>query len=129
MVDTNPTEEQAVSPVLSRLIFGYIVVVVVTIAALAVLSVVAPSEATPDAWGHAIVVGIFAVVLPLRLRAARRGSEGARRAVGIIAIVLVVVNVVEALIPGFVPMWMRAEMGGIAVLTAFIAFLALKHNR
>jgi hypothetical protein len=129
MVNSNSTEQQLVSPALSRLIFSYIFVVILTVVALAIFSVVAPAEATPDAWGHAIVVAIFAVVLPLRLRAARRGSRRALTAVGIIAIVLVVVNVVEALIPNFVPVWMRAEMGGIAVLTVFIAAFAFRPSR
>lgn len=37
---------------------------------------------------------------------------------GIIAAVLFLVNVTEALIPGFVPQWMRIEMVVVALLMA-----------
>lgn len=111
----------AVSPALSRLrglVAAYVVVVVATIAVLAVLSALAPAQATSEAWGHAVVVAVFAVLLPLRLRAAARGSVRALRAVGLVAAALFLVNVVEALIPGLFPGWMRVEMVGVAVLMA-----------
>jgi hypothetical protein len=85
------------------------------VVALAVLSGVAPRLATPEAWGHAVIVAVFAVVLPLRWRAARRGGTRGLRAVGIIAAVLAVVNAVEACLPAF-PAWMRVEMALVAVL-------------
>lgn len=78
--------------------------------------------------GHAIIVTLFAVLLPLRLRAARRGSLGALRAVGLIASALFLVNVVEASIPGFVPVWMRLEMVGIAVLMAAVIGLVIRER-
>ncbi len=91
-------------------------VVIATLAALVVLSFTAPNQATSNAWGHAIVVSVFAVVLPLRLRTARTGRRRAIRAVGLISAVLFLVNVIEALIPGFVPLWMRVQMFVIAAL-------------
>lgn len=91
------------------LVRAYVGVVVLTLAALVVLSVTAPEQATAHAWGHAVVVAMFAVVLPLRLRRAREGDRGAVRAVGIVSAVLFLVNVVEALLPAF-PLWMRAVM-------------------
>lgn len=102
----------------SLLVRAYLILTAATIAALVVLAFTFPSLATSDAWGHAIVVGVFAVVLPLRLRRARGGNRGAIRAVGIIAAVLFLVNVTEALIPGFVPLWMRIEMVVVALLLA-----------
>jgi uncharacterized membrane protein len=69
---------------------------------------------------------VFAVLLLVRLRAARRGDRRAHTAVGVIAVALVVVNVVEALVPGFFPGWMRIEMVGIAVLMAMVAYLVLR---
>jgi hypothetical protein len=87
----------------------YVGIVVLTLAALLVLSLTAPEQATAHAWGHAVVVAVFAVVLPLRLRRAREGDRGAVRAVGIVSAVLFLVNVVEALLPAF-PLWMRAVM-------------------
>lgn len=110
------------------LVMLYVVSVVATIIALVLLSALAPKQATNEAWGHAIIVAVFAVVLPLRLCAARRGNRRARIAVGVIATVLVVVNVVEAAIPGFVPVWMRIAMLGTAVLMAVIALLALRRH-
>ncbi len=103
-------------------------VVVATLVVLAVLSAVAPEQAPGEAWGHAIIVTLFAVLLPLRLRAARRGSLGALRAVGLIASALFLVNVVEASIPGFVPVWMRLEMVGIAVLMAAVIGLVIRER-
>ena len=97
---------------------GYLVVVLGTLAALLALTFVKPGLATPNAWGHAIVVGAFAVVLPFRLRAAQAGRRGAIRAVGVIAAALLLVNVVEAVLPGFVPLWMKVAMMLVAVLMA-----------
>lgn len=115
----NRSVSSGVAPALPRvgvLVGIYLGVVLLTLAALAVMSVVAPDQATEHAWGHAIVVAVFAVLLPLRLRSAQRGRRGAIRAVGIIAAVLLVANVVEALLPGFVPDWMRGEMILVALL-------------
>lgn len=98
------------------LVWSYVVIVALTLVALLVLSAVAPPDASANAWGHAVVVAVFAVVLPLRLRGARAGKRVAVRALGLIAAVLFLVNVVEALIPSFVPGWMRLEMVVIAVL-------------
>jgi uncharacterized membrane protein len=118
---TAPSRDQLV--VISRLVAAYVVVVAGTIAALVILAAIAPAQATPEAWGHAVVVGVFAVLLPVRLRTARRGGRRALVAVGVIAAVLVVVNVVEALVPGLFPGWMRLEMVGIAVLMAALALM------
>lgn len=96
----------------------YVVIAVGTVVALTVLSVVTPAQAPRDAWVHAIVVVVFAAVLPLRARSARNGSVAAVRAVGVIASVLLLSNVIEATIPGFAPAWMRVEMLGIAVVMA-----------
>lgn len=107
----------------SVLVAVYAAVTVGTVVALAVLSAVAPERATQEAWGHAVIVLVLAVVLVLRLRAARAGSVRARRAVGIVAAVLVVVNLVEAALPGVFPGWMRVEMVAIAVAMAVLVVL------
>lgn len=104
------------------LVTAYIAVVALTVVVLGVLSTVAPKAATANAWGHAVVVAVFALVLPLRLRSARSGKRSAIRAVGLIAAVLLLVNVVEALIPGFVPLWMRVEMIAVAMLMGGVVF-------
>jgi uncharacterized membrane protein len=114
---------------LGALVKTYVGVVVATLIALGVLSALGSGRATEEAWGHAIVVAVFAVLLPLRWRAAERGSARALRAVGVIAAVLFLVNVVEALIPGFVPTWMRVEMAGIAVLMALVVLLVVRERQ
>jgi hypothetical protein len=110
----------------------YVLVVLATIAALIVMSAVSPHLATDHAWGHAVIVAMFAVLLPIRLRSARAGDRGGLRAVGIISAVLFLVNVVEILIPGFLPSWMRIEMIGVAALTALsvvlVAQIAAQHH-
>ena len=109
---------------LSVVVRVYVGVVAATVVVLAFLAGVGSPLATPDAWVHAVVVAVFAVVLPLRLRAARAGRRSGLRAVGIISGVLVLVNAVEAMIPGLFPAWMRIEMVGIAALMAFAVLLA-----
>ena len=59
---------------MGAIVWTYVAIALGTIAALAVLSAVAPYEATQAAWVHAVIVAVLAVVLPLRLRAARAGS-------------------------------------------------------
>ena len=65
---------KVVSPVprtvrtITRLVVAYVVVVALTLVALGVLSAARPAEATDEAWGHAVVVAVLAVVLLLRLR-------------------------------------------------------------
>lgn len=113
----------------ARLVWRYVAVVLATVAALAVLAGVDSSQATQHAWWHAVIVGVFAILLPVRLRAARQGDAGAFTAVGIIATVLAVVNIVEALIPGFLPGWMRIEMFGVAALMAVVGALVLRGRR
>lgn len=110
----------------------YVLGAVGTLGLLAVLSAAAPRqaprEAPREAWVHAIIVAVFAVLLPARLRAAQRGSIGALRAVGLISFALFLVNVVEAAIPGFVPVWMRIEMVGIAGLMAVVLGLVIRER-
>ncbi|MCO7238387.1 hypothetical protein [Aeromicrobium sp. CnD17-E] len=104
----------------AALVRVYVGIVVLTLAALVVLSLTAPGQATAHAWGHAVVVAVFAVVLPLRLRRARAGDRVAVRAVGIVAAVLFLVNVVEAMLPAF-PLWMRVDMLITAVVVLGVA--------
>ena len=100
----------------TRLVGSYFAIVVMTLAALAVMSVVDPVLATTEAWAHAAIVSGFAVLMLVRLRSARQGSRRGTVAIGIIAAVLMVANAVEAAIPGLFPTWMRWEMVGIAAL-------------
>jgi hypothetical protein len=116
---------ETIQPV-QRLVRTYVVVAVGTVVALAVLQAVDASLATSHAWGHALIVAVFAVLLPLRLRAARAGRRSGLRAVGNISGVLVAVNVVEASIPGFLPTWMRLEMVGVALLMVAIVSLVIR---
>lgn len=109
-------------PLARVLVIVYVAIVFATLVALIALSIVSPAQATANAWGHAVIVAVFAVLLPLRLRSTRSGRRNAVRAVGVIAAVLLLVNVVEALIPSFVPLWMRVEMVCIALVMAGVVF-------
>jgi hypothetical protein len=106
----------------SVVVRAYVVLTAATVAALIVMSAVAPRLATSNAWGHAVIVVIFVILLPLRMRAARKGSTRALRGVTIMAVALLAVNVVEAALPQF-PGWMRIEMAVIAVLMALLVGL------
>lgn len=117
---------------LRRAILGYSAIAVVTVVVLAILQATAPRFTSTDAWVHAAIVAVFALVLPLRLAGVRSGSRRALRAVGIISGVLVAVNAVEASIPGFVPVWMQVEMVVIALLmlasVGLVVAIALAEN-
>lgn len=116
MVNTDSARHSDRLALAGVLVPVYVSITVATLVVLTVLAKVAPDQATSHAWGHAIVVAVVAIVLPLRLRSAQNGRRSAVRAVGLIAAVLFLVNVVEALIPGFVPTWMRWQMVVVAVL-------------
>ena len=134
MVNTGSNEIAQTSPAAglqaaSNLVRAYVVLTIGTIIALIVMGAVAPHLATQEAWGHAVIVVVFAVLLPLRLRAARKGSADALRAVAIIASVLLAVNVVEAALPHAFPGWMRIEMVVIAVLMAVLVSMLVRRIR
>ncbi|GAA2158798.1 MULTISPECIES: hypothetical protein [Glycomyces] len=112
-----------------RAVGAYATVALGTLAALAVMSVVAPRLATSEAWGHAVIVGVFALLLVMRSRAARGGSAAGLRAVVVIAGILTAANLVEAAIPGLFPSWMRVEMLAVAALTLLVMVLAVKARR
>lgn len=113
----------------SRVVWTYVALTVASVAVLAVLAAAGSDQATAEAWGHAVVVLVFCVLLPLRLRAARRGSADALRAVSIIAVVLLAVNLVEALLPHAFPGWMRVEMAMVVVLMASLVTSVVRRTR
>jgi hypothetical protein len=128
VVNRDRSEGRGRLRVVTGLVAVYVVIAIGTVVALGALSAVEPRVATTAAWVHAVIVLVFAVVLPLRLRAVGRGSRRALIAVGIIAAVLLVVNVVEALIPGLFPLWMRVEMVAIAVVMASVILFVVWHG-
>ncbi|MFJ4434640.1 hypothetical protein [Streptomyces sp. NPDC088923] len=107
----------------SVLVGVYAAAMVGTIVVLAVMASMAPEEATDEAWGHALIVMFFAILLLVRLRSARSGSTRAVRALGIIATAVLVVNLVEAALPGVFPGWMRVEMMAIALWMSVLLIL------
>ncbi len=109
--------------------WGYVAAMVATVVALALLASRAPGQATEEAWGHALIVMLFAVLLLVRLRSARSGSARAVRALGIIAAALLVVNLVEAALPDVFPEWMRVEMVAIALWMAALLILVRRSAR
>ena len=114
---------------LHRAVGAYATVALGTLAALAVMAVVAPRLATSEAWEHAVIVGVFALLLVMRSRAARGGSAAGLRAVVVIAGILTAANLVEAAIPGLFPSWMRVEMLAVAALTLLVMVLAVNARR
>jgi hypothetical protein len=112
-----------------RAVGAYAAVAFGTLAALAVMAAVAPHLATSEAWSHAAIVGVFAILLAMRARAARGGSASGLRAVIVIAGVLTAANLAEAAIPGLFPSWMRVEMLAVAALTLLVLVLAARARR
>jgi hypothetical protein len=129
MVDELTTSERSRMRAIGVLVGVYVGVVLGTVVALGVLSAAAPALATTDAWVHAVIVAVFAMLLPLRLRSARSGSRAALRAVGLISAALFLVNAIEAMIPGLFPVWLRVVAVGIAALMAAVTVLVIRESR
>jgi hypothetical protein len=113
---------------IATLLRFYLLITVLTLVALLALSMLHPSSAPQTAWVHAVIVAGFAALLPLRLRSAQKGSVRALRAVGLIAAVVFLVNVVEAMWPDFVPLWMRCEMWVTALVMAGVIALVVRER-
>ena len=120
MVNTSPINASA------TVVRVYVALTAAALLTLVLLSLVAPDLVTGHAWGHAIIVTVFAVLLPLRLRAARLGKPSGLRAVGVISGTLLAVNMVEGMLPGFFPTWMRVEMFCVAALMAVNVLLVVR---
>jgi hypothetical protein len=108
------------------LVSTYVAIVLCTLVGLSILSVTDPAQATRDAWVHALIVAVFAVLLPLRLRSSRTGGRNGLQAVGLISAALFLVNLVDVMIPGLFPGWLRVVMLGIAVLMAAVVGLVIR---
>jgi hypothetical protein len=111
---------------LALLIRSYLTLTAASVLALCLLTALDPHQATSHAWGHAVIVVAFAILLPLRLRAARAGKRSGLRAVGLISGVLLAVNVIEGCLTGVFPLWMRIEMFCVAVLMAATVMLVIR---
>jgi lysylphosphatidylglycerol synthetase-like protein (DUF2156 family) len=111
-----------------KLVGLYLAVSVVTLVVLGLLSATGSKQATSSAWVHAVIVALFAVLLEMRMRAARRGSRRASVAVLIIASVLFVANIIEAAAPGAFPTWMRFEMVAIAALMGGVIITSVRER-
>ena len=82
------------------------------------------SLVTDEAWVHAIILLALAVVL---VRVAKRAEAGSRRGylrLRIVGLVVPLASLVEALIPGLFPTWMRIEQALYGVLLLAVAALA-----
>jgi hypothetical protein len=82
--------------------------------------------ATDEAWGHAIVVLVFAALLVPAASRAAQGSRGAYRRLLIVSIVIPVVSVVLVALPHLLPGWMRVEQAVYGVLLLVVAVLAAR---
>jgi len=83
----------------------------------------AADVATTEAWTHAFIVCVFAAVLLSVVHRAATGTRGAYRRLQIVSVVLPVVSLLEAVIPGLFPTWMRIEQLLYALLLLFVALL------
>jgi lysylphosphatidylglycerol synthetase-like protein (DUF2156 family) len=81
VVDATPVS----STPITILVRVYVGIVVATLAALTVLSVAGSPEASEEAWIHAVIVSGFAVLLPLRARAAQQKAQ-ALTALGVMVV-------------------------------------------
>lgn len=126
MVNTFVVSRHRDLQAIAVLVHIYVVIVLGTLAALGIMSAAAPALATTDAWVHAVIVALFAVLLPLQLRSATSGSRGGLRALGLISAALFLVNAVEVMIPGLFPVWLRVVMVGIALLMAAMIGLVVR---
>jgi hypothetical protein len=105
------------------LLFAYLLATVATIGVLVVRHE-DRGFATDEAWGHAIVVLVFAVLLVPAAARAARGSRGAYRRLLVVSIVIPVVSVVLVALPDLLPPWMRVEQAAYGVLLLVVAVLA-----
>ncbi|MER7212606.1 hypothetical protein ABZ470_19975 [Streptosporangium sp. NPDC020072] len=107
------------------LVVAYAVLSVLTVAAIAVLSSVAPSLVTPQAWVRGVIVAATSV---LTFVFARRAQQGGGRALLRLRIVLVVILVALGGVVLFLalPAWMVVEQAVCGVLLLVAAVLAFR---
>lgn len=76
-----------------------------------------------EAWTHAVIVFVFAIVLLVVVRKTGKGSRRAYKRLQIISIVIPAASILLVAIPGL-PNWMKVEQGASALMLAAVAFLA-----
>lgn len=107
------------------LVTAYTVLSVLTVAAIAVFSAVAPSLVSPQAWVRGVIVAATSV---LTLVFARRAQQGGDRALLRLRIVLVVILVALGGVVLFLslPTWMVVEQSVCGVLLLLAAVFAFR---
>ncbi|NUW46227.1 hypothetical protein [Nonomuraea rhodomycinica] len=128
MTTPDPTDALARSSLHTAriLIAAYATLSLLTVAAIAVLSAVAPSLVSPQAWVRGVIVAATSILtLGFARRAARRAGD---RALLRLRIVLVVILVAVVGVLLFVPLpgWMVAEQGVCGLLLLCAAVLAFR---
>ncbi|MER6580818.1 hypothetical protein [Nonomuraea sp. NPDC001023] len=107
------------------LVAAYAALSLLTVAAIAVLSAVAPSLVTPEAWGRGVIVAATSVLTFVFARRAQRGGDRALLRLRIV-LVVILVAVVGVLLFLPLPVWMVAEQGVCGVLLLCAAVLAFR---
>jgi hypothetical protein len=119
MNDKPATELEANSPkafsLVKALLFGYLAVSVLTLAAIVLLRNDA-SVVNPAVWIRGSIVAASSVLTLAFAAAAARGSRGAYRRLRIITAVMPVAIVVIIALPGTFPLWMKVEQAVCGVL-------------
>ncbi|GAA2291912.1 hypothetical protein GCM10010149_44280 [Nonomuraea roseoviolacea subsp. roseoviolacea] len=107
------------------LVTAYTALSLLTVAAIAVLSAVAPSLVSPQAWVRGVIVAATSILTLVFARRARRA--GARALLRLrIVLVVILVAVVGVLLFVTLPGWMVAEQGVCGLLLLCAAVLAFR---
>ncbi|MGC5165604.1 hypothetical protein [Luteimicrobium sp. DT211] len=112
-------------PLVRRLVLVYLALGLATVAALVVLSFVAPDHVTPEAWVRGVIVaGTAFLTLRFAQGALRREARALLRLRIVLAVLCVAVLAVLAFLP--LPGWMVVEQAACAVVLLAAAVLAFR---
>ncbi|RDI66946.1 hypothetical protein [Nocardia pseudobrasiliensis] len=108
-----------------RLTKAYMLLSAATVLAVLVLTVLVPTQVTPQVWVRSIIVAITSVLTYLFARRAERGEPRALLRLQIIIVVLLVAfTAVLLFLP--LPLWMVVEQAICLILLAIIAALIFR---
>jgi hypothetical protein len=120
-----PETKLSAMETVKRLVLGYVVLSVATVAAIVALSD-HPDLVTDAVWGRGIIVAATSfLTLTFTLRAAKGSQPAFRRLRIVSAIILIAIAVIVAL-PGAFPVWFRLEQ---ALCGGLVAGVVLLVNR
>ena len=121
----NDEKSSPVSHLVRRLIAAYLAISCLTVAAIIVLSLVAPDQVNPNAWVRGVIVAMTSV---LTFVFANRAAAGKPRALLRLRIVVVVLLVAFTAVLFFLPLpvWMKVEQSVCCALLLATAILIFR---